>query len=194
MRLIILGPPGAGKGTQAERIAAARSIPHISTGDIFRENIKNETPLGLEVKHILDAGGYVTDEITNTIVADRLREPDCAPGFLLDGYPRTGAQVDALDEVLAADGHRLDAVIELVVDEDELVERLLERARTSGRTDDTEDVIRERQDIYRRETAPLTETYAKRDLLVRVDGVGAIDEVRDRVLAALDQSGAEEPA
>lgn len=188
MRLLILGPPGAGKGTQAQRIAQARSIPHISTGDIFRENIKNETPLGLEVKHILDAGGYVTDEITNKIVADRLREPDAAQGFLLDGYPRTTAQVEALDAVLSADGHRLDAVIELAVKEEELVQRLLERARTSGRSDDTEEVIRERQEIYRRETEPLTTIYAQRGLLMTVDGVGTIDEVRDRVLAALDRA------
>lgn len=191
MRLIILGPPGAGKGTQAQRIAQARSIPHISTGDIFRENIKNETPLGREVKHILDAGGYVTDDITNKIVAERLHEPDCEPGFLLDGYPRTVAQVTALDDLLAADGHHLDAVIELIVDEEELVQRLLERARTSGRSDDTEEVIRERQEIYRRETAPLCEIYTERGLLVQVDGVGSVEQVRDRVLSAVDEAASE---
>ncbi len=191
MRLIILGPPGAGKGTQAQRIAQARSIPHISTGDIFRENIKNETPLGREVKHILDAGGYVTDDITNKIVAERLHEPDCEPGFLLDGYPRTIAQVTALDDLLTADGHHLDAVIELIVDEEELVQRLLERARTSGRSDDTEEVIRERQEIYRRETAPLCEIYTERGLLVQVDGVGSVEQVRDRVLSAVDEAASE---
>lgn len=190
MRLIILGPPGAGKGTQAEQIAAARSIPHISTGDIFRENIKNETPLGLEVKHILDAGGYVTDEITNKIVADRVCADDCGDGFLLDGYPRTTAQVDALDAVLEADGHQVDAVIELVVEEQELVQRLLARAQTSGRSDDTEDVIRERQELYRRETAPLTEIYSSRGLLKQIDGLGSVEEVRTRVLATLDEVAA----
>jgi len=187
MRLIILGPPGAGKGTQAEQIAEYRSIPHISTGDIFRENIKNETPLGLEVKHILDAGGYVTDEITNKIVADRLHADDCADGFLLDGYPRTTAQVEALDAILGADGHRVDAVLELVVDEQELVQRLLARAQTSGRSDDTEDVIRERQAIYRRETAPLCEIYSARGLLRQIDGQGSVEEVGKRVLSVLDE-------
>ncbi|TWP37384.1 adenylate kinase [Leekyejoonella antrihumi] len=187
MRLIILGPPGAGKGTQAEQIAASRSIPHISTGDIFRENIKDETPLGLEVKHILDAGGYVTDDITNKIVADRLHAKDCAAGFLLDGYPRTTAQVEALDSVLAADGHRIDAVIELAVPEDELVRRLLARAETSDRSDDTEHVIRERQALYRRETAPLTDIYGSRGAVHQIDGLGTVEEVSKRVLSALDE-------
>ena len=157
MRLIIVGPPGAGKGTQASRIAASFGIPAISTGDIFRANIKNETELGKQVKDILASGGYVTDEITNAIVRDRLREDDAAQGFLLDGYPRTLAQVDALDAMLAEDGHALDAVLELTVDEDAVVQRLLKRAEIEGRVDDTEEVIRERQAIYRRETAPLAE-------------------------------------
>ena len=148
MRLIILGPPGAGKGTQAGRIAAEFGIPAISTGDIFRANIKNETELGRQVKDILASGGYVTDEITNAIVRDRLREDDAADGFLLDGYPRTLAQVDALDAMLAEDGHALDAVLELTVDEDAVVQRLLKRAEIEGRADDTEEVIRERQAIY----------------------------------------------
>lgn len=185
MRLIIVGPPGAGKGTQAARIAASFGIPAISTGDIFRANIKNETELGLKVKDILASGGYVTDEITNAIVRDRLREADTQPGFLLDGYPRTLAQVTALDAMLAEDGHALDAVLELTVDEDAVVQRLLKRAELEGRSDDTEEVIRERQAIYRKETAPLAELYAQRGLLVQVDGMGEVDEVADRIDGAL---------
>lgn len=187
MRLIILGPPGAGKGTQAEGIAESRGIPHISTGDIFRANIKNETPLGLKVKDILAAGGYVTDEITNEIVKNRLAEDDAKPGFLLDGYPRTANQVEALDAMLAETGHKLDAVIELTVDTEEVVQRLIKRAETSGRSDDTEEVIRERQALYVKETAPLAEAYTKRGLLIQVDGMGSIDEVAARIAAELDK-------
>lgn len=187
MRLIIFGPPGAGKGTQASRIAARYGIPAISTGDIFRANIKNETPLGLQVKEILASGGYVSDEITNAIVADRLAQEDCAPGFLLDGYPRTSDQVYALDSMLAERGGELDAVLELTVDEDEVVDRLLKRAETEGRVDDTEEVIRERLAIYRRETAPLAAIYLERGLLVQVDGLGEIDEVSERIGVALDE-------
>jgi adenylate kinase len=186
MRLIILGPPGAGKGTQAARIASRFSIPAISTGDIFRANIKNETPLGLQVKEVLASGGYVTDEITSAIVRDRLFEDDAEQGFLLDGFPRTAAQVETLDAILAEHGHELDAVLELTVDEDAVVSRLLKRAETEGREDDTEDVIRERQAIYRRETAPLTEVYSARGLLVQVDGMGTVDEVFARIAEALD--------
>lgn len=185
MRLIIVGPPGAGKGTQAARIAASFGIPAVSTGDIFRSNIKNETELGLKVKDILASGGYVTDDITNAIVRDRLREDDAAPGFLLDGYPRTLAQVEALDAMLAEDGHALDAVLELTVDEDAVVQRLLKRAEIEGRADDTEEVIRERQAIYRKETAPLAELYARRGLLVQVDGMGEVDDVAARIDEAL---------
>ncbi|KRE54884.1 adenylate kinase [Phycicoccus sp. Soil748] len=186
MRLIILGPPGAGKGTQAAKIADAFGIPAISTGDIFRANIKNETDLGRQVKDILASGGYVTDEITNAIVRDRLFEDDAEKGFLLDGYPRTSAQVEALDAILAEHGHQLGAVLELTVDEDAVVSRLLKRAEIEGREDDTEAVIRERQAIYRRETAPLTEVYAGRGLLVQVDGMGSVDEVFARISTALE--------
>ncbi|WP_406829707.1 adenylate kinase [Pedococcus sp. KACC 23699] len=186
MRLIILGPPGAGKGTQAAKIAESFGIPAISTGDIFRANIKNETPLGQQVKAVLASGGYVTDEITNAIVRDRLFEDDAERGFLLDGYPRTAAQVDALDAILAEHGHTLEAVLELTVDEDAVVARLLKRAEIEGRDDDSEEVIRERQAIYRRETAPLTEVYSGRGLLVQVDGMGSVDEVFSRISSALE--------
>lgn len=186
MRMIIFGPPGAGKGTQARRIAERYGIPAISTGEIFRANIKNETPLGLQVKEILASGGYVSDDITNAIVGDRLAQDDCAPGFLLDGYPRTADQVGALDDVLASRGSELDAVLELTVDDEEVIARLLKRAEIEGRIDDTEDVIRERMAIYHRETQPLAAMYAERGLLVQVDGLGDIDEVSERLGAALD--------
>ena len=185
MRLIILGPPGAGKGTQASRIAEHLGIIAISTGDIFRSNIKNETPLGLQVKEILASGGYVSDDVTNAIVEDRLAQDDCARGFLLDGYPRTPAQVEALDGMLAANGASLDHVLELTVDDDAVVARLLKRAESEGRADDTEDVIRERMAIYHRETKPLSDTYRERGLLVEVDGLGAVDQVTERILGAL---------
>jgi adenylate kinase len=185
MRLIILGPPGAGKGTQAARIAEHLGIPAISTGDIFRANIKNETPLGLQVKEILASGGYVSDDVTNAIVEDRLAQDDCARGFLLDGYPRTLAQVEALDGMLAAHGATLDHVLELTVDDDAVVARLLKRAESEGRADDTEEVIRERMAIYHRETKPLSDTYRAHGLLVEVDGLGQVDEVTGRILSAL---------
>ena len=186
MRLIILGPPGAGKGTQAAKIASTFGIPAISTGDIFRANIKNETPLGLQVKEVLASGGYVTDEITNAIVRDRLFEDDAEQGFLLDGFPRTAAQVETLDAILAEHGHALEAVLELTVDDEVVVQRLLKRAEIEGREDDTEEVIRERQAIYRRETAPLTDVYSSRGLLVQVDGMGAVDDVFTRIAGALE--------
>lgn len=185
MRLIILGPPGAGKGTQAARVAERLGIPAVSTGDIFRDNIKNETPLGLQVKEILASGAYVPDEVTNAIVRDRLGQPDAVDGFLLDGYPRTQTQVSELDDMLTALGTSLDAVVELTVDTDELVERLLKRAVSGGRVDDTEEVIRHRQSVYVRETAPLAALYRERGLLRQVDGMGEMDEVTERVQAVL---------
>jgi adenylate kinase len=180
-RLIIFGAPGAGKGTQATRIAEALGIPAISTGDIFRYNIKNETALGLQVKEILASGAYVPDEVTNAIVRDRLDQPDAVGGFLLDGYPRTKAQVVELDEMLAAQGASLDAVLELTVDTDEVVQRLLRRAEVDGRADDTEDVIRHRLTVYDDETAPLAALYRERGLLHQVDGMGEMDEVAGRI-------------
>ena len=184
-RLIIFGAPGAGKGTQATRLAESLGIPAISTGDIFRDNIKNGTVLGLQVKEILASGAYVTDELTNAIVRDRLDQPDARGGFLLDGYPRTQAQVAELDGMLTADGTSLDAVLELTVDTDEVVQRLLKRAEIDGRADDTEDVIRHRLNVYVQETAPLAAIYRERGLLCQVDGMGEMDAVTDRLHAAL---------
>jgi len=184
-RLIIFGAPGAGKGTQAVRIAESLDIPAISTGDIFRHNIKNETALGLQVKEILASGAYVPDEVTNAIVRDRLDQPDAAKGFLLDGYPRTAAQVAELDAMLRAQGTSLDLVLELTVDTDEVVQRLLKRAEVDGRADDTEDVIRHRLKIYDEETAPLAALYRERGLLRQVDGMGEMDAVTERLQAVL---------
>ena len=184
-RLIIFGAPGAGKGTQATRIAESLGIPAISTGDIFRYNIKNETALGLQVKEILASGAYVPDEVTNAIVRDRLDQQDAIDGFLLDGYPRTQAQVLELDNMLAAQGTSLDAVLELTVDTDEVVQRLLKRAEIDGRSDDTEDVIRRRLKVYEEETAPLAAIYRGRGLLHQVDGMGEMDEVAGRIQAVL---------
>jgi adenylate kinase len=185
MRMLLMGPPGAGKGTQAKVLADRLGIPAVSTGDIFRANVKDETPLGLEAKRYMDAGNYVPDEVTNAMVRDRLSEADAGEGFLLDGYPRTLPQVGTLDDILAEHGHQLDAVVALVADIDVLVDRMLNRAKVDGRTDDSEDVIRHRQEVYTAETKPLLRVYAQRGLLVEVDGVGEIEEVSERVLTAL---------
>ncbi len=185
MRLILMGPPGAGKGTQARFVAERFGVPAISTGDIFRANVSQGTPLGVEAKKYMDAGEYVPDEVTNRMVRNRIEEPDAAPGFLLDGYPRTLAQVEELDEMIAHTGHALDAVVVLSVNEEQLVERLLARAQTEGRADDTEDVIRRRQEVYREQTEPLIDVYRGRDLLVEVDGTGEVAEVTDRIFASL---------
>lgn len=193
MRLIIFGPPGAGKGTQAACIAAAYTIPAISTGDIFRTNIKDGTALGKQVQEVLATGGYVPDEVTNAIVRERLLQPDAAAGFLLDGYPRTQAQVAALDSMLATSGTKLDAALELTVDTEEVVRRLHRRATSEGRVDDSEDVIRRRQQIYGDETAPLAASYRERGLLRPVDGMGEVDEVTARVRSVLDPIAVGEP-
>lgn len=192
-RLLIIGPPGAGKGTQASQLAARFGIPAIATGDIFRHNIKTGTELGLKVKSIVDGGDYVPDELTNELVADRLAEADAAGGFLLDGYPRTLDQVRFLDELLAVSGERLDAVVQLVADTDEVVSRLRKRAVEQGRLDDSEEAIRHRQDVFSRETAPLVTVYAERGILIKVDGLGEIDEVGARISAALAEFGIARP-
>ena len=186
MRLILMGPPGAGKGTQAAFVAEHFDIPAISTGDIFRANVSEGTPLGVEAKRYMDAGDYVPDEITNKMVRNRIDEPDAAGGFLLDGYPRTLAQVEELDGMIGHTGHRLEAVVVLTVDQDEIVQRLLQRARVEGRADDTEDVIRRRQEVYAEQTEPLIEVYRDRGICHEVDGMGAVDEVTQRIFTALD--------
>ena len=181
-----MGPPGAGKGTQAKFIAEHFGIPAISTGDIFRANVTQGTELGVEAKRYMDAGEYVPDEVTNLMVRARIDEPDAEPGFLLDGYPRTLAQVEELDGMIKHTGHSLDAVVVLTVNQDEVVERLLQRAETDGRADDTAEVIRRRQEIYADETAPLIEVYRDRGLLIEVDGLGEIADVTQRIFNALD--------
>ncbi len=185
MRIILMGPPGAGKGTQAKVIANHFGIPAISTGDIFRANVAGKTELGVEAQRYMDAGEYVPDEITNAMVRDRLAQPDAEPGFLLDGYPRTLAQVEELDGMLA-DGHPVNAVVVLTADSEELIARLLQRAQIEGRADDTEEVIRRRQEVYTEQTAPLIEVYAGRGLVVEIDGMGEIDAVTHRIFDALE--------
>ncbi|PZQ90856.1 MAG: adenylate kinase [Leifsonia xyli] len=187
--MLIVGPPGAGKGTQAARIAERFGIPTISTGDIFRANIAGETELGLRVKAIVDAGDYVPDSLTNELVTDRLSEADATTGFLLDGYPRTPEQVRYLDELLASHGHKLDAVLRLVADQDEIVRRLRKRALEQGRADDSEEAIRHRQEVYQRETAPVLEMFREQGLLIEVDGLGGVDEVTERIWAAFAAAG-----
>jgi adenylate kinase len=186
MKLLLIGPPGAGKGTQASKLSEVFGIPAISTGDIFRENVRNQTPLGLEAKAFMDSGAYVPDELTNKLVRDRLQNPDCANGFLLDGYPRTADQVDELDAILTETNGSLDAVIQLTADTDEVVRRIAKRAIEQGRSDDTEDVIRNRMAVYEQQTAPLIPMYAARGSLIMVDGLGEIDEVTSRITEALN--------
>lgn len=178
-RVVLVGPPGAGKGTQSAALSERLGVPHISTGDLFRTHVGEQTPLGREAKRYLDSGELVPDSVTNEMVRERLMEPDAKSGFLLDGFPRNTKQADVLGQMLSEVDTALDAVIELQVPEDVLVERLLAR----GRTDDTEDVIRRRQQVYRSETAPLLEYYS--DILVTVNGVGDVDQVSTRVLEAL---------
>lgn len=182
-----MGAPGAGKGTQASGLAAKYGIPAISTGDIFRSNIQGKTPLGMKVKEIIDSGEYVPDEITEEIVADRLAQPDCADGFLLDGFPRTLHQVEFLDDFLAKQDLELDAVVSLHVDPDSLVNRLLNRATQEGRTDDNEETIRRRMEVYAGQTAPLLMHYETLGLLEEVSGTGTVEEVQQRMFEQLDR-------
>lgn len=186
IRLLLIGAPGAGKGTQAEKLSTAFSIPAISTGDIFRHNVKNETELGKKAKAFMDRGEYVPDSLTNDLVRDRLLQEDAKSGFLLDGYPRTADQVEELDKILLGQGESLTAVVKLTADTDEVVRRLLNRAIEQGRADDTEDVIRRRLDLYEEQTAPLTDVYASRGLLITIDGLGEVEDVTARILEAIN--------
>jgi adenylate kinase len=179
MKLLFIGPPGAGKGTQASRVAERLGIPHISTGDMFRHHVSSGTDLGLQVDAIMKSGEYVPDEITVSMLRERLAEPDAQAGFILDGFPRTAGQVEALDGLIGEDG--LDHVVVLEVDEDELVERLLAR----GRADDTDATVRNRFAVYQDQTAPLLNVYRGRGSLVHVSGMGPMDEVTERILSAL---------
>ncbi len=188
-RLLLIGPPGAGKGTQAQRLSQALGVPAISTGDIFREHLRNETELGLKAKAFMAEGNNVPDSLTNDLVRDRLSQPDAADGFLLDGYPRTIDQVRALDEYLAEHNASMDAVVELVAEPDIVVERLKKRALDQGRADDDEAVVRHRLEVYAEQTAPLIDIYAARGLLSKVDGIGEITEVTDRIESQLAARG-----
>ena len=184
-RLLIVGPPGAGKGTQAVRVAEELSIPAISTGDIFRANVSGQTELGVLAKSYMDKGEYVPDSVTNDMVRSRLAEDDAQGGFLLDGYPRTLDQVEALDGMLAELGTELDMVLLLVVEQEEVVGRLVARGAEQGRSDDTEETIRRRLEVYAEQTAPLIDVYEQRGLVRRVDGMASIDEVTAALREAL---------
>jgi adenylate kinase len=188
-RLLLIGPPGAGKGTQAVALSRAFGVPAVSTGDIFRENVKNETPLGVQAKSFMDAGNNVPDSLTNDLITDRLADDDCARGFLLDGYPRTTDQVRHLDDFLATHDSALNVVVQLLAEPDVVVERLRKRALDQGRSDDGEDVVRHRLEVYSEQTAPLIDVYTDRGLVVAIDGIGEIAEVTERIMTALEGQG-----
>ena len=189
IRILLIGPPGAGKGTQAALLAQHFGIPAISTGDIFRENVRNETPLGLEAKAFMDRGEYVPDSLTNALVRDRLNQEDAVAGFLLDGYPRTIDQVEELDDILEETDKKLDVVVQLTADSEELLRRLSGRAQEQGRSDDTPEVIKRRLDVYEEQTAPLIDIYASRSLVAKVNGLGEIADVTNRIIEVLDARG-----
>jgi adenylate kinase len=179
MKLLFVGPPGAGKGTQAQRVAEALDIAHVSTGDMFRA-LDPGTDLGKRVKAIMESGGYVSDDIVIEMLQGRISRPDARNGYILDGFPRTTAQADALDRFLGEDG--LDRVVLFEVDEDQVVQRMLDR----GRADDTEETIRTRLEVYGEQTEPLIELYGSRGIVTHIDASGSIEEITDRVLASLE--------
>lgn len=192
MRLILLGPPGAGKGTQAQRLVARHGIVQLSTGDMLREAVRNETPIGLKAKAVMDAGRLVSDEIVIGIISDRIDQPDCAKGFILDGFPRTVAQAEALDRILAEKGLKLDAVIELQVDQEQLVHRIIQRAQETAargepvRKDDDPEVFKTRLEAFNRDTAVVAPYYAERGMLAAIDGMKPIDEVTRAISDVLE--------
>ena len=185
MRIVLLGPPGSGKGTQAGRLKDRLGVPHISTGDLLRAAVKAGSPLGLKAKAAMDAGELVSDELMLDLIEERLGQPDIATGYLLDGYPRNLAQAEALDKVLSRIGQPVDKALALTVDEEQIVQRLAKRAAEEGRSDDTEEVVRNRLAVYRQQTAPVAGHYRERGLLTEVNGMGEIEEISQRLLDAL---------
>jgi adenylate kinase len=193
-RLVLLGPPGAGKGTQAVRIATEHGIPHISTGDIFRRNVAEQSDLGRRAQAFMKRGDLVPDEVVIDMVGDRLAQEDCAAGFLLDGFPRTVPQALALEDLLAQAGTPLAVVLRFVIDDEEVIDRLFRRAQIEGREDDTEDVIRQRLAEYHDKTEPLEFFYTERGVLRDVAAVGSVDDVTARALAVLRETPPQDPA
>ncbi len=185
MRIVLLGPPGSGKGTQAALLKERLGVVHISTGELLRAAVAEGSELGKQAKAAMDAGELVSDTLMLGLIEEKLGHPEAEPGFILDGYPRNQAQAESLDQLLARLGQPIDHALELMVDEEQIVERLAKRAEEEGRSDDTEAVIRKRLAVYREQTAPISEHYARKGILVRVDGVGEIDEINQRLAAAL---------
>lgn len=185
MRLILMGPPGVGKGTQANNLKIHYNIIHLSTGDILRAELSAKTELGNRAKKYMDAGELVPDELLLSMMENRLQQDDCSDGYLLDGFPRTIPQAEGLTRIMKKLGHKMDAAVSLFADEDELITRLVLRGKTSGRSDDTEEVIKQRQKIYWKATAPLLDYYKETKLLKEVDGLGDIDEITQRIIGAL---------
>lgn len=183
MRIIIFGPPGAGKGTQASLISEKYDIPHLSTGEIFRSAIKNETPLGKKVKAILDSGELVPDEKVVGLVEEELKDPKYDDGYILDGFPRTIAQAEAFDTILEKNGQQLSAFLQLIVPEEELIDRILSRGE--GRSDDTKEGVRKRLKVYQEETQPVLDYYQKQEVVEKIDGVGSIEEIFGRIADTL---------
>ncbi len=185
MRIVVMGPPGAGKGTQCVKLAEHFEVPHVSSGDLFRHHISNKTQLGQQVQKYLDTGEYVPDEITTSMVRARLDEPDAQTGFILDGYPRTTAQVGDLDSMLSGTASGLNQVVSMQVKPESLVARLTERAKQQGRPDDDAAVVARRVEVYQEQTKPVLDLYQARGQVVEIDGDGSVDEVFERLLAAI---------